>query len=369
MEELQIYDVVNSVTSQAIGRTDLTVVNAQGLVALGDVILSSSTYTDDFINTLVKRIGKTIVSYRAYKNAFNSLIKDNIEWGAIVQKLKVAMPQAEADESYGLTDGSSVDHYKVAKPVVSQKLFITDTPYQFKITIQRVHLQEAFTSAEAMGAFISAIFGEVQNAIELALENLGRTALNNYMAELGSDRVMNLRTMYNAESGETLADANACYHSEKFLRYAIAKIKEVSKKMRSMTTIYNDGSATRHTPLEMQKLFVLSDFETTLETQVEYSAFNQEYVNLQGFEEVAFWQDIKTPASINVERASDKKATALDNVVACVFDKDAVGMYNKDQWTATTPFNAGGGYTNTFWHEKQLWFNDLSENFVLFTLN
>ena len=69
MEELQIYDIVNSVTSQALGRTDLTVVNDQGLIALGRTVLDSATYTDDFINTLVKRIGKTIVSFRAYKNA------------------------------------------------------------------------------------------------------------------------------------------------------------------------------------------------------------------------------------------------------------------------------------------------------------
>ena len=92
-------------------------------------------------------------------------MKDQIEWGAIVQKIKVDMPAAESDQSYDLTNGASVDHYKVAKPSVKQKLFITDTPYQFKVTIQRVHLQEAFTSASAMGSFISAIFGEVQNAI------------------------------------------------------------------------------------------------------------------------------------------------------------------------------------------------------------
>lgn len=377
MEELQIYDIVNSVTSQALGRTDLTVVNDQGLIALGNTVLSSSTYTDDFINTLVKRIGKTIVSFRSYRNAFNSLMKDQIEWGAVVQKIKVDMPTAEADQSYDLTNGASVDHYKVAKPSVKQKLFITDTPYQFKVTIQRVHLQEAFTSASAMGSFISAIFGEVQNAIELALENLGRTSLNNYMAELfvsdgvAGPRVYNLRSLYNANvpEAEQIAASKDCLTSEKFLRFAIGKIKDVSKKMRAMSVIYNDGTVTRHTPLEMQKLFVLSEFETALETQVEYAAFNEQYVKLDGFEEVPYWQDIKTPFNIKIGRASDNTEINGTNIVACVFDTDALGMFTKESWTATTPFNAAGGYTNTFWHEKQLWFNDLSENFVMFTLN
>ena len=369
MEELQIYSIVNDVTSQALGRTDLAVVNEQGLIALGNTVLDSNSYADDFINTLVKRIGKTIVSYRAYSNAFKSLMKDSMEWGAIVQKIKVVMPKAEEDESYGLEDGTSVDHYKISKPVAKQKLFITNTPYQFHITIQRVHLQEAFTSTNAMGSFISAIYGELQNAIEVALENLGRTCVANRIAETGADRTINLRTLYNAETGETLADANACLHSDKFLRYAVGKIKNYSKKMKSMNTLYNEEGYERHTPLNDQQLYVVSDFETQLETVVEYAAFNKEYVSLNGFEEIAFWQDLKSPYAINVNKASDNTNVKLDNIVCILSDKEGLGMYNQEQWTQTTPMNAAGGYYNTYWHEKQLWFNDLSEQFIVFTLN
>lgn len=371
MEELQIYSIVNSVVSQATGRTDLTVTGTQGLVSLGRTVLDSATYTDDFLDTLVKRIGKTIVSYRAYTNTFKGLMKDSMEWGAIVQKLKVVMPVAEEDESYGLTDGSSVDHYVIAKPEVKQKLFITDTPYQFKITVQREHLKEAFTSAAAMGAFITAIYGEVQNAIELALENLGRTCLNNMIAEASGSRVVNLRTTWNAlvPTEQEHATAAECLLDGNFLRWAVSVMKQTSTKMTAMSQIYNDGSVARHTPKDKQNLFVLSDFETTLETQVSYSAFHDGYVNLDGYIEVPFWQDIKTPFSIDIARASDNSRVQKGNVVAVICDKDALGMFQMDEWTATTPFNAAGGYTNTYYHEKQLWFNDLSENFVVFTLD
>ena len=369
MEANQIYTIVNDVTSQALGRTDLAVVNEAGLIALGNTILDSASYSDNFINTLVKRIGKTIVSYRAYQNSFKSLMKDTLEWGAIVQKIKVVMPKAEEDQSYGLEDGTSVDHYKISKPVAKQKLFITDTPYQFHITVQRVHLKEAFTSNDAMSSFISAIFGEVQNAIEVALENLGRTCVANRIAETGTDRVINLRTLYNAETGEALADANACLHNDKFLRFAVAKIKNYSKKMRSLNTLFNEEAYERHTPLNDQQLMVISDFETQLETVVEYMAFNKDYVSLNGFEEVAFWQDLKTPYAIKVNKSSDSKEVALDNIVAVLGDREGLGMFNQDQWTSTTPMNSAGGYYNTYWHEKQLWFNDLSEQFLVFTLN
>lgn len=379
MESLQIYDIVNSVSNQAMGKTDIAVVSEQGLVSLGNTVLESSTHTEDFLNTLVKRIGKTIISSRAYSNKFKDLIKDDFEWGAIVQKIKVKMPVAQEDGSYDLTDGEGVDHYVVSKPQATQKLFITDTPYEFMITIQRVHLEEAFTSASAMGGFIQAIYTEVQNAIELALENLARTTLCNYCAELYNvdeestvtmgPRVVPLVTKYNTATGSELT-ADTCVFDEGFLRYAVAQMKLVSSKMTNMTSgIYNDGTATRHTPYELQKFFVLSDFENALETQVQYSAFNENYVKLNGFKEIAFFQDIKTPKKIKVARASDNTEITISNAVAVICDRDALGMFQQKQWTATTPFNARGGYVNTFWHEKQLWFNDLSENFVLFTLN
>lgn len=369
MEINQIYNVVNDITAQAIGG-DLAVVDDVGLVALGNTILDSSSYTDNFLNTMVKRIGKTIISSRAYKNQFSGLMKDSMEFGAIVQKLKVQLISAEADESYNLEDGKSVDHYKVAKPKAVQKLFITETPYQFKITIQREHLKEAFLNAAAMGAFISAVYTEVQNSIELAIENLGRTTLANYIAEVDENetRTRNLVTEYNAKAGTTLT-ADTAVFDEAFLRYAIAEIKKVSKKMQSMTNIFNDGTTTRHTPLSLQKMYVLSDFETALETQVEYAAFNKGYVDLNGFEELAYLQGIKEPSRIDVKRASDGVEKSISNVVACIFDTEALGLYNQDEWTSTTPMNAAGGYFNTYWHEKQLWFNDLSENFVVFTLN
>lgn len=368
MDAKQIYSVVNSVVEQATGKKELTVADNQGLVSLGNAILSSQDLTDNFLNTLVMRIGKTIVSYRQYRNTFNSLMMDDFEWGNILQKIKVSMPQAVTDESYGLENGKSVDHYKVSKPVATQKLFTTNAPYAYYITIQRAHLKEAFTSENSMGAFISAIYGEVNNAIELGLENLGRNCLGNYVAEIhGSGREINLLKEYNEKTSATLTSAS-CLFDNGFLRYAVGRIKNISKKFTSMTQIYNDGTETRHTPLEMQKLFVLSDFETALETQVEYGAFHEQYVSLNGFEEIPFWQSINTPMDLKVSKASDNTETNVKGLVAVLFDHDSMGMFKHEEDVLTTPVNASGMYYNTYWHEKQLWFNDLSENCVTFII-
>lgn len=369
MNTNQIYALVNSVTAQALGSSAIDAVDAQGLVSLGDTILSSQTNTEAFLNTLVQRIGRTILSYRRYTNKLSDLVVDDFTMGAILQKIKVSMPAAETDPAYSLTNGQSVDHYVVAKPVVHQKLFVTRTPYAFHVTVQRETLREAFLSETALGSFISVIFGEVQNKIELALEDLGRTAIANYMAEIANtNREIKLITGYNMATGSSLTPAAAMLDNT-FLRYAVAQMQLYSKRFTDMSTLYNDGTETRHTPKEDQRLRILSEFATALETVVDYAAFHDEYVKVKGYTEINYWQSAQDPDEIMINRASDGTETELANIIGILHDRDALGMYKKDTDVLTTPVNAAGMYYNTYWHEKQLWFNDLSENAVIFTLN
>lgn len=368
MDTNQIYALVNSVVSQGMG-ADIEVVDASTLVSLGDTVLSSSANTEAFLNTLAQRIGKTIISYRKYTSKLSDMVIDDFQMGAILQKIKVSMPTAEEDESYDLTDGSSVDHYKIAKPEATQKLFVTRTPYQYHITIQDEHLREAFTDVNKMGSFLSAIFGEMQNAIELGLEGLGRTCLGNFIAEIGnSDREIKLVTLYNAESGESLTPATAML-SDSFLRFAVKTMNVYSKRLTDMSKLYNDGTETRHTPKDRQKLRVFTDFEAALETVVQWSAFHKELVDLGSFSEMNYFQSEDTPDQIKIKRASDSTDTTVSNIVGTLTDRDALGIYKQMNIVRTTPVNAAGLYYNQYHHLKQLWFNDLSENGLVFTLN
>ena len=70
-----------------------------------------------------------------------------------------------------------------------------------------------------------------------------------------------------------------------------------------------------------------------------------------------------------VERASDGAQVIKTHIVGVLYDRDALGMYKRDEDVMTTPVNARGLYYNTFYHQIELWFNDTSENFVYFTLN
>lgn len=367
----QIYGLVNTVNAEAFGHSALVVTDTSSLISLGNTVLSSSTNTEAFLNTLAQRIGRTILRFREYRNKLGDMVLNDFEYGAILQKIKVHMPEAELDESYDLIDGNTVDHYTIAKPSVDQKLFVTRTPYQFHITIQRVHLKEAFLSPEAMGSFIGIVFGEVRNAIEISLENLGRVTLATAAAEYSSSREIALVTDFNTEYNPSPAlTAAEALHNEEFLRYAIMRMTNLIDMMQDASELYNDGSMITFTPREDIRMKVISEFQRRIESNVLYAAFNEKFVDIpEGYKTINFWQASQTPYDVNIKRPSDDTATTVNNVVAILYDRDAMGVYKIDEEILTTPVNAAGMYYNQYWHEKQLRFIDLSENGVIFTLN
>ena len=375
MDTNQIYSIVNDVAKETMGETALVATDTASLVAMGNAVLSSSTNTECFIDTLVQRIGRTIISYRPYKSKLGLLAVSDMTMGAILQKIKVKMPTAVEDVTTQLIDGQSVDQYVISKPKATQKLFVKRTPYTFYITIQKKWLREAFTSESAMGSFISAIYGEVENALELSQENLARLCMANFMATISTsaNRVIPLVTNYNAASGRSVPTGENAMLDEAFLRYALGRMNNISKKMQTMSVLYNDGTETRHTPIADQRFVSLVDFQTALETQVQWAAFHEQYVEKQNGIEVPYWQAAQSPMNIDLVIEGDdpeqEESTTLTNIVAFIHDRDALGTYRKDVDVATTPLNARGMYTNQFWHMNDLYFNDVTENGIIFTLN
>lgn len=379
METNQIYGLINDVNKQTIGTENLTILNTEQLVALGDFLFNSGS-VDLWTNTLLSRIASTKISYRAYQSKLGIYAVSDITMGLIMQKIKVDMPNAVEDVTTQLQDGESIDMYIVSKPTTHQKLFAKRTPATFFRTTQRKWLREAFTSESAMGSFLAAVQGEVNNKIELTQENLARLTMANFMAIISqtSSRVVELVTEYNALTDNDVPTGEGALLDEGFCRYALGRMNKIAKYMETMSRLYNDGSVDRHSPKGSQRFVSLIDFRTALETQVQWAAFNERYVATKNGVEVPYWQSAKSPFDIKLrihEGTEDTSDTdddvdiTLSNVVGMIHDVDAFGTYRKEMDVITTPVNARGAYYNTFWHLNDLYFNDVSENGILFTLN
>lgn len=372
-----IQNIVNKCFKEMTGIENLTATDTSSLVSMGKTLEELGKY-DLFFNTLARRIGYTIYGYRLYQNPLRDFERTNIEWGAIVQKLTAEMPEAVKDDApeVGQLDGQSLDQYIINVPKVHERFFDKESPYAMFITMQYLYIKEAFLSATSMEQFISMIWGMVKNKIEFTNEELARLAMVNYMANMPSTQVINLVTMYNNASGLTAITPKQALMDENFLRWASGIMDNYSAKMTTMSTLFNAEGFQRFTPQADQRFYVLSDYLTQVNTKVLYSAYNQQYVTVKQGRPVPYWQGVKeadkafdfsTLSKVTV--TINGTAKEVDNVIGFLFDRDAMGTFRKQEIVATTPMNARGLYFNTFWHERQLWFNDLSENAILFTLN
>lgn len=385
METVQIYSLLNNVNQQSEGKIDVTVTDTSSFVSLGDSVLSSSTNTEPFLNSLCQLIYKDIVEGRAYKSNLRSLMKGTAQWGTIVRKISVDMPELVEEKAVPLANGPAPDQYQIALPVVHQYLFVKRTPYSAYISIQRTWLKEAFRSEADMDAFISMVFLKIQNRLELSIENLTKMSIANYIGLAKQKQTFNLVSMYNDEKDLTgtpdaIAVGISALHNADFMRWAVGIIKEVMANISNMSTLYNYEAEERFTPYANQHLMMLSRFKTQLETTALYGAFNEEYVNVAKKEIIPHWQgsgtspmDFSMQSKVNVNvanpHAEGSKGVEIENVVAVLFDDNAAGAYRQIEQVATTPLNARTLHTNTWFHEQQMWFNALDENFVVFTLN
>ena len=363
-----VYLIVNDIEKQALGSINIKVVDTKSFVDFGNAVINSSDYTETFMQTLLLRIARTYETWRPYESSLRDLVISGEEWGAIYQKIDAEVPDFVCDETFELVDGKSVDQYIVRKPTAKQKLFVKRSTYQNYVTMTRKLLQGAFLSEAEFVRFTRQIEGKMRIKLDFAMENMARLAIGSYIANADSTKqVVNLVTDYNSETGESLTAATAL-HDKDFLAYAAGTMELYSKRIRNLSTAYNKENMERHTPRGEQRFLVFDLFQSRLQHVVQYQAYHEELVSLKEFIEVPYWQSEQDRSTIKVTLEDGTSAT-ISNVVGFIFDRYALGTFMSDEETLATPINARARYWNVFHFAEQLWFNDLSENGVVFTLN
>lgn len=377
-EVTQIYPIVNEVYQQMTGLKDIQAVDTNSLIAMGTQ-LDNIGKKDIWLGTLNKRIGRTIDGYRVYDNKYLDMMRDELAWGAIVQKLYAEMPDAILDKAYdvGQMDGQSIDQWIISNPKVKQKFFDSETPYAFMLTIQSDFLDEAFLNSFAMNSLINYIFGSVKNKREFTMEELARLCIDNFILNLKPFQEYHLVSLYNATTPANAVTTQTAMADADFLRWAIGFINDIALMMENMSVLFNSENKQRFTPKSKQKLYMLQPFMNRIQTVVSYAAFNPEYVTTKPDIVVPYWQALKTPTSIgNFDTLSSIEGTIEDgttrkvsNLIGVLYDYDALGTFKREVKVRVTPENARGLYYNTFWHERQFWFNDMGENGCTFYLD
>lgn len=371
----QIYTIMNAVANQQYGTTAVNVVDTSTMIALGTKVLSSEQDKDAFMSVLADRIGRTIFSVRRYAGVDENVVKHPFDFGIILQKIYVALPDTEENTSWMIGDEDyTPDYAPVIKPDTRQKLFENINTFEVAVTVPDHILKTAFLSETKMAVFIDAIFMAVENRLTVAMESLVNITRAAFIArKLQAAKpcgAINLLAKYNSQFGTSITAASALYNPD-FLRYAASQMSLWCRRMRKMSTLFNDEGYQRHTPDSDLVLTVLDDFAETSASYLQSDTFHKELVQLPRYNTVSYWQgsgvefDFNSVSTISVKLDAAGTQVTQAGVIAVAYDYQALGATIDAEYSETQRNNRAQ-YTDYFHKVERGLFNDMSENGIVF---
>ena len=388
MKVTQLHALVNAVTQEILGETAVVAEDLSNVVDIGKTIIDSDN-VDNYVKKLVNHIGKVVFVNRLYTGGVPSVLMDSWEYGSILEKISADLPEATINETWALEDKKDYSPDVFYKPSVSAKFFNSKVTFEIPMSFTEIQVKESFSSKEQLNGFISMLTTSIENSMTVKLDALIMRTINNMMAETlvaelntagvglpvvidttaTSVKVVNLLKLYNETVTAPLTADNAVTDPD-FIRFATYQISMHSDRMSKISTLFNVEKAERFTPKDLQHIVLLSDFAKASETFLASNTQNAEMVALPKHETVPYWQgsgagySFDEVSTINVKTAS-KADVNVKGILGVIFDRDALGVSNLDR-RVTTNYNPRAEFYTNFYKFDAGYYNDLSENFVLF---
>ena len=382
----QIYQLVNAASQQLWGAQAIATHDLSGLISLGDMVFSSNTNRDGFLGVLADRINNTVVRTLDNRVQFPTFIRNELEYGAITQKINVQVLPAQSSEAYEVGNvGFTPTNFKIDKPIVSQLLFGDPRlVWEFDLTVPDQLYKSAFTSESKMASFITGLMDAMDKSLIESVNAMNHAALCNLIAEKfkANHNIIHVLTDYNTLAGVSLS-ADQFLHDKGALRYLSEQIDRYMTYMGQTNVLYNEGinnnPMERATQRDNMRVIISGDVAAAARFNLYSQDYNYNFEKLPYYDEFVSLQGsgtTQTPQnnmSIDVIPSSEAGAlspTAVqEDYIACVIcDREAIGTTWRDMFTATDRNNRNR-YTNFTAGAGLSWFNDLSEQVVIFQID
>lgn len=387
MEVKQIYTLLNSVSNEVLGRTDIIQEDLTGIVDMGTEVFNANAI-DNFVKSLVNHIGKVVFVNRPYMGKVPSVLMDSWEFGSVLEKISADIPQAQENKSWELTDGTEYSQDVFYKPKVSAKFFNSRVTFEVAVSITEKQVKESFSDASQLNGFISMIYAAVEKSMTIKSDALIMRTITNMIAEtINAEgekfgkvpdystaytvRSVNLLKLYNDSIKPTTAlTAAKAITCPEFIRFASYTMGLYADRMQSISTLFNVGGKERFTPKDMLHVVILSDFAKAAQTYLYSDTYNKDQVLLPNAETVPYWQGSGTQYNFAdngrvTVKSSSGHDVSISGVIGVMFDREALGVSNLDR-RVTTNYNAKAEFFNNYYKFDCGYFNDTNENFVVF---
>ena len=384
MKMTQVYEILNTITSEMLGESVIVAEDLSNIVDIGKAYENAGSL-DNYVRRLNDHIGKMVFVDRVYSGRAPSVLMDGWEYGSILEKVRGELPDATENESWELQNGQSYDPNVFYKPDVSVKFFNDRVTFEVPVSFTERQVKSAFSSAVQMNAFMSMIRTNVENSLTVKVDSLIMRTINAGIGETFHDefangvytgrsgvKAVNLLYLYNTKYSLSLTAANAITDPA-FIRFASYMIKNYIRRMQDMSKLFNIGGTAKFTPADRMHVIMLDEFKNAADVYLYdgLNQFNTENIRLPAtMETVSYWQgsglsyDFADTSKINIKTPSGDDVTAT-GVLSVIFDRDTLGVTNVDS-RVTTNYNPKAEFFNE-WHKRDAgYFLDLDENFVVF---
>lgn len=391
MKVEQIYSILNNVTGEILGKSDIIAEDLSNIVDVGTEIFDNTT-VDNYVKSLVNHIGKVIFVNRPYSGSVPSVLMDGWEFGSVLEKISADIPNASVNEDWELEDGKSYDTNVFYKPSVSAKFFNSKVTFEVDMSFTEMQVKQSFSSVAQLNGFLSMLYNSVDKSMSIKIDALIQRTINNMIGHTlhtafptvtngdysasNDVKAVNLLKMYNDKFGTTLTP-ETCVTNPEFIRYASYIIGLYKDRLAKISTLFNIGAKERFTPSDMLHIIMLSDFARSADVYLQSDVRHNELTALPNFETVAYWQASGKDYSftntsdihVNIKDTSGADSNGIEvtasGIIAVMFDHDALGVCNTDR-RVTTHYNAKAEFYNNYYKFDASYFNDFNENFVVF---
>lgn len=394
MKVNQISGILNEVYGEVLGADNMIQENLSNIVSAGQII-TQNAFGDNFDNyagQIIDKVGRTIFVDRPYKATDLGIWRDSWEYASMLEKIRCEVGQYKDNDEWilldtdndntpeyndGIANGDIVDKLFGFVPAeVQAKYFNLKTTFRNKISITRKQLRSAFNGPTEMTRFIAMIENRIRTKQEIGKQELERRVVTNlacaaYVA--GGKNVVDLKSVLNSDL--TFA---AALKDKDTLRGIAETITMTRKLMKEPSKLYSiTKSYMNFTPEDVQRLIIIDDLDTALRFNLYGDTYNEEFVKLDGFRTVPYWQGRKDGSGTDglAQRAkisalarvgvNSTEIVGIDALVGVLFDRDAAMICNEDP-EVRSQYNADGNFTNFFYNYDCSYYNDFDENCIVF---
>lgn len=385
----QIGTLIQTIAEQATGRTSITPTNTQEFVAVANTALLAGK--ENVMNAMSQLLSRTIYARRdEYRGALDILVMDEQGYGNHVRKISAMDTDFEEDPHYSLTDGSSIDQYTIRKPKALQTNFYGGQTWMKSLTIFSDQINTALSGPDEFQQFLALMLGNMADQIEQVMEELARLTLCNFIMGkhyIDNRNEVHLLTDYNSLTGLSLTSQTVKQPANypAFIQYVYSVIQVASNRLKERNTLYHQNFTNlpinRHTAGENQRLVLFSEDVASINASALPGIFHESDLKFpKRYEAISYFQSPIAGSRNTIKLSGTYTAMdgtvhnmigdeTLTDVFGVLYDRDAMGCTRILQSTERSPYNAKGRYSNIFHHFTTRYWNDFSENAIVFFMD